>query len=433
MKSLEMKRTVFVAVILIVTIFVSSAQDATSVRRYYESKIDSLAIGIRHVDAFQTEDGRENSVYYRMFVPPILYKSTLRRGLADGFETSDTVSNRRQLDESRGALIDKMLLNLYACHPQLISQTEDQLRNEFSISDVRQSDVGLAINVNETPAPLPQDITESVATTYVKPNFWRTSGEFSLNFTQNYVSGNWHQGGENNKTMLGLLKFIVRYNDKNKITFESVFEAKLGFTTVEADTLHSIKTNNDMLRLESKLGYKIAKNLDATINLKMSTQAMPSYPTNSRDFVSNFMAPFDATFSLGVDYKRSGKNWNMSLYFAPLSSYNYKFVRYSHLATRFGIREGRQHKEDFGTQVVLKPNATIFENLSWSSRMEFYTNYSRAFFEWENTFSMKLNKYFNVQLFLHSRFDDSAPGLYCEDYGYWQLKEYMTLGLTYSW
>ncbi len=430
-----MKRTLVLLTLIFSFSVAMKAQQAGPVADYYKAKIDSLIAQIKSNDNFQTDSIRENPAYYKMMVPTILYKSTLQRGLRDGFDLhKEGVSRMFDMDNDRAVLIDKMLLGVYRDYPSYIERTEEQLRGEKIISQDEHLNTPIDIIVNtETPAILPQDITESVATKYVKPNYWRSSGEFSLDFTQNYVSGNWHAGGENNKTMLGKLKLIVTYDDKNKITFRSVLDAHLGFTTVRADTMHSLKTNNDMLRLESKLGYKIIKNLSATINFWMQTQSMPSYPTNSRDFVSNFMAPFDANFSVGIDYSRSGKNWNMSIYLAPLSSYNYRFVRYAHLASRFGIREGRQHKEDFGSQIVITPNATIVKNLTWSARVEYYSNYSRAYVSAESNFTMRLSKYLKATLALYARFDDSAPGLYSDDFGYWQFKEFSTLGLTYTW
>lgn len=427
-------RRLFLALTLVFSLVIQ-AQNSVSVADYYRAKVDSLLMQMSSRGDIETDSVRENPAYYKMMVPPVLYNSTMERGMREGFDMhKENVSTMLDMDNDRNVLIDKMLLNVYKNHPSLIECTEGQLRDVKTVKKDETLNIPVDIKVAaDAPASLPQDITESVATEYVKPNYWRTSGEFSMNFTQNYVSGNWHAGGENNKTMLALLKLVVKYDDKDKITFENVFDARLGFTTVRSDTMHSLKTNNDMLRLESKLGYKVAKNLSATIKLQMQTQSMPSYPTNSRDFVSNFMAPFDANFSIGIDYKLSGKNWAMSLYFAPLSSYNYKFVRYQRLASRFGIREGRQHKEDFGTQVVFKPNATILPNLTWSARVEFYSNYSRTYVDSESNFNLKLSKYFTATLAMYARFDDSAPRLYSDDFGYWQFKEYMTLGLKYSW
>ena len=130
----------------------------------------------------------------------------------------------------------------------------------------------------------------------------------------------------------------------------------------------------------------------------------------------------------------SWNNFKVEIYFAPLSAYNYKFVRYSNLVSRYGIRSGRHHKEDFGTQLVVTvPTVKIFKIVDFWSRAEYYTNYARAFFQLETKFDIMLNKYFSASLMMHARFDDSAPGLYDSEYGYWQLKEFMTLGVTYAW
>ena len=102
------------------------------------------------------------------------------------------------------------------------------------------------------------------------------------------------------------------------------------------------------------------KNLDVTVKVKLESQSMPNYPTNKADFVSNFMAPFDANFSLGINYKPTLKKIRVEIFCAPLSAYNYRFVRYGKLTSRYGIRAGRHHKEDFGTQLMITvPKQTL--------------------------------------------------------------------------
>ncbi len=422
--------------LLMVFVSVSYAQDKGGVKERLNAQLDSI-IGMSYAACNNDSDSEErtNPAYYRMFTPTVLYKSAVERAMQHGYdENADSQSGQLAMDADRGALIDKMLVEVYKQHPSLVTQTEEQMRSGVSSKDMAAIEERSAIKV-KTDVPISgMDVQmENLETEYRKPNYWRTSGDVSLNFTQNYVSGNWHAGGENNKTLLAILKLNLNYDDKNKITFKNTFEAHLGFTTVSGDSLHSLKTNNDMLRLESNFGYKIVKNLDLSFNMKLQTQSLPSYPLNEPEFVSNFMAPFDASFSLGLKYNPKGKNWDAELFVAPLSSYNYKFVKYGRLASRFGIREGRQHKEDFGTQVVFKPNVTFFNNIKWSARMEFYSDYSRTFFEWENKIQVQLTRYLNASLLLHTRFDDNAPGLYSSDYGYWQLKEYMMFGVAYAW
>ncbi len=432
-----MKRVLFFVSLIILSSAVVNAQSSEAVVRYFNSRLDALVDASR-VPAdtdFSSDDGeRTDPTYFRMFAPTVLYESTIKQGFSKGFDIPQKYTDSDiEMYEHRKMMIDRLMLNVYKLRPDVVGMTEADMRREVTPTELEKKQRALIEEKKDKPLAIPDNVQGNLETKVVKPNYWRTSGSFSFSFTQNYFSGNWAQGGDNNKTLITNLKLHLNYNDKKKISFENTFEAKLGFVTVSGDTLHSYKTNNDMLRLDSKFGYKIMNNVNLSAKMTLQTQSMPNYPTNTRDFVSNFMAPFDANFSVGLDYKRSGKKWDLSVYFAPLSSYNYKFVRYGYLASRYGIREGRQHKEDFGTQIQPTLNATLCKNVTLYSRMEFYTNYSRAYFNWENTFKMKINKYLDATLFMHGRFDDSSRGLYSDSYGYWQLKEYMSLGLTYSW
>lgn len=419
-------------VILFCVSCVCAAQNDKSVYTFFKAKIDSLASDSSYLSG--SDDVSPNPVYAKMLTSPVLYGSVVNRGFSNGFGSGDAGSAFAS-DEKREAVIGSLMMNVYKNHPSMIELTEEQLRAEKSVAEVDMSKAAPLLEMSERPSiAVPDNVAGGIATTVKKPSYWRTSGSFDLQFTQNYVSPNWSQGGDNTRTMLTVLVLNLNYDDKDKITFTNKFDANLGFTTVEGDTLHHFKTNNDKLRLESTLGYKLAKNLDIAMKSKLETQILPNYPTNSKDFVSKFMAPFDANFSLGLNYKPSWENFSLQIFVAPLSAYNYKFVRYENLASRYGIKQGRHHKEDFGTQLIVTvPSATLFKIVEWWSRAEFYTDYSRAFFSWENKFDIRLTRYFKVSMLVHTRFDDSSLDLEDDKYGFWQIKEYMTLGLSYSW
>ena len=410
------------------------AQEKNSVSDFFISKIDSMIASSAANDATAGGYISSNPVYVKMMASPVLYSSVINRGFTEGFGYENVLPNSLGADQKRSAVIDAMLMNMYKNHPTGVQLTEEQLRSEAPVADVSR-EAPLKIELEQFVSPvMPDNVTGGLKTTINKPNYWRTSGSFDLKFTQNYVSPNWSQGGENTRTLLALLVLNLNYDDKDKITFTNRFDASLGFSTVEADTLHSIKTNNDKIRLESTLGYKITKNLDVAVKSKLETQLLPNYPTNSPDFVSKFLAPFDGYFSMGFNYKPVWDNFRVEIYVAPLSAFNYRFVRYGHLASRYGIEEGSHHRKDYGTQIVVTvPSATLFKLVNWWSRAEYYTNYDRAFFSWENKFDIKLNRYFSVSMLVHTRFDDSALHLDDDKYGFWQIKEYMMLGLSYSW
>lgn len=426
-----MKTRLTVALLSVLFFCSVNAQDVSSVYDYFNNGIDELVSASKEISD-DVQEEKSNFVFSRLFSIPAYYSSLVGNA---GDEPDSECENDDELlamDEKRTDVIDGMVLSLYATEPGLVQVTESELREEKRIAEYKPEMTlpELAVGTDE----IPQDVAGGLKTTVVKPNYWKIAGRVGLKFTQNYLSGNWFQGGESNNTMLGEIDLDFNYNDEDRISWTNHFDFDLGFATTKADTLHSFKTNTDRIRLESTFGYKMVKNLDVAAKMKLETQSLPNYPTNSPDFVSNFMAPFDANFSIGLNYKPTWEKFKLEVYFAPLSAYNYRFVRHGSLASRYGISEGRYHKEDFGTQVVVTvPTVRLFKIIDFWSRAEYYTNYSRSFFQFETKFDFVVNKYFSASLMFHTRFDDSAVGLKDDDLGYWQIKEFLTLGVTYAW
>ena len=407
------------------------AQSNSDIIDFYNTGIDSIVAKSRIIDDDFDEE-KTNPVYARLFTSPVLYDGVLGKTFApDGKKGDAESSELLSLDAKREAVIDAVLVDVYRNKPHLVAMTEDELRSAKPVVNETSMKVP---SISFDKVELPENLHGDMKTTVAKPKYWSFKGKAALRFSQNYISQNWYQGGESNKTMLGEIDLDLNYDDKNRITITNHLDIDLGFATSKADTLHSFMTNTDRLSLESTFGYRLVRNLDLAARMKLGTQMLANYPVNSPDFVSKFMAPFDANFSLGVNFKPKWNNFAIEIFLAPLSAYNYKFVRYDYLAPRYGIREGRHHMEDFGTQIVVTvPSAKLFKIVDFWTKAEYYTNYERAFFQMETKFDIALTRYFSVQLSMHARFDDSAPDLLDDDYGYWQFKELMMLGLTYSW
>ena len=70
------------------------------------------------------------------------------------------------------------------------------------------------------------------------------------------------------------------------------------------------------------------------------------------------------------------------------------------------------------------------DNISWKTRLYGYTTYKRVEMEWENTLAFQFNKYISTQIFVYPRFDDDRQR--DPAHGYFQFKEFISLGFSYS-
>ncbi len=422
---------------LVVSAVLLNAQNSATYD-YFSNGIEELVAAAGDTGDVQEEE-KTNHVYSRMFTSPVLYESVLRKAFSCNDEESEACSEMLAMDEKRSSVIDRLLLNVYRTHPEKIAMMEEELRKENTYSGVDNSGEKPLLSLKNSSVYIPENVAGDMKTTVVKPNYWKFAGRSSLTFSQNFLSPNWFQGGENYYAMLATVDIDLNYDDKDRITFTNHFDLDLGFATAQADTVHQFKTNTDKLRIESTFGYKVVKNLDIAAKLKLESQMLPYYAPNRTDFSSASLAPFDANASIGLNYKPSLGNFRLEIYLAPLSAYNFRYVHYERLASSLGISADNRFKvgrgwarHDFGTQlVVTMPTYKLASFLDVWSRLEYYTNYHRAFFQWEAKFDFTLNRYFTASVMVHSRFDDSV--ISNEDYGFWQLKELFTLGVAYSW
>ena len=431
-----MKTRLTVALLSVLFSCSVNAQDVASVYDYFNNGIDELVSASKEISD-DVQEEKSNFVFSRLFSIPAYYSSLVGNA---GDEPDSECENDDELlamDEKRTDVIDGMVLSLYATEPGLVQVTESELREEKRIAEYKPEMKlpELSVRSNE----IPQGVAGGLKTNVSKPNFWKFSGRSSLTFTQNFISENWYQGGESNYAMLATIDLDMNYNDNDRISWTNHFDLDLGFATSKADTLHSFRTNTDKLRLESTFGYKIVKSLDLAAKLKVESQMLPNYPVNTHDFISNCLAPLDANASIGFNFKPNLGNFKLEVFLAPLSAYNFRYVHYNRLAGSLGINDdngfdlGRgRARQDFGTQLVVTvPTYQLTSFLDVYSRLEYYTNYRRAFFQWETKFNVALSKYFTASLMLNARFDDSVN--MHDEWKFWQLKELFTLGVAYAW
>lgn len=387
--------------------------------------MDSLVYAKARLDSASFKStGDVNEKYFRLFSPLTFYYGTAMNQLS--------IFGENNSGDKLDSEIDEALMAAYLNRPDLVVFTERELKKAGGIREDFDKPVKPKVDLSAHVAPKPDHVDDIPVDVVVrKPNFWKFGGDGFLQFLQNYVSDNWYKGGESNYSMVGALTLKANYNNKSGIKFDNMLELKLGFQTSKADTLHKFKTNNDLIRYTGKFGIQATKRWYYTLQLLAYTQFTQGLKSNDHKVYSDFMSPLNINLGLGMDYtveafnKRLTGNVNLS----PLS-FNFRYVGRDALTASNGISEGHHTKEDFGSQLTSNLIWKFSDVVSWKTRLYAYTTYKRAEVEWENTLTLQVSKFISSNIFVYPRFDDSRAR--DEDMGYWQFKEYCSLGFSYN-
>ena len=375
----------------------------------------------------QTQNG-QNGRLYRLFTPLTFYHSV--------------ANNQFTIDEQGDSIdqaVDQVLLNVYLNRPDLVEATDTELAASGTLRDDIEKPVEQKVELTQMATPMPEESMgapeEGVVVT--KPKFWTRKGDGFLQFMQNYVSGNWYKGGESTYSLMGNVTLEANYDNKSKWKWDNKLEMKLGFLTSKSDSVHKFKANEDLIRLTSKVGLQASKRWYYTLQFIGYTQFTKGLKANDHKTYSDFMAPFNLNLGLGMDYKVEAMNKKLTgtVNLSPIAP-NYRYVKRNWFTenewfpSRYGIDEGKHHLLDIGSQVTADLEWKLSETVRWKSRFYAFTSYKRTEVEWENTFVLQVSKYITANVFLYPRFDDA--GKRDDDLGYWQFKEYTSIGFNYT-
>lgn len=428
-------RFIFSFVLLFGLLINANAQDNEAVQSF-EQSLNGLRNNI--FNGNRKNSSKTISPYYYRLIDPEVYSASAIKGM---MTLEDLEGDKR---DQINHFIDKSLVGLYLKKPSAVAYSDLNINQEQNVPVVKEDEpivlpvekVDDILN-NELEVKQAKDIDDNIVDIGLKvekPNFWKFTGKASLQFTQNYFSDNWYKGGNNNQNLLASLILQANYDDQKRLSWENKLEMRLGFMTTPSDTCHKFLTSNDKLNLYSKLGLKAKKAWFYTATAEANTQFMPGYRSNNRLKFSNFLAPFDVYFSIGMDFKPSLKNGNtFSLALLPFS-YKMRWLNDKddniHRVYNM-VDEDITH--DFGSKLEMNCKFQIAKDFFWKSRLYCYSAYDYVEAEWENSFTYAFSKYINAEVFTLWRFDDNRDRKYYDEHlGYFQFKEYFTLGLTYA-
>ena len=429
-------RHCFLALFLVFGLAVQAQVDenevnADSVSWLMNTYADSLQIYRQRLDSLQQENSslRKHKAspvdMSRLFLPLTFYQNIAHRQFdlsGYGDETSTPFISP----------VDNVLLNVYLNRPDLVADVAAPDDGTQPVIEATPVIIDANPQVAEQVAPVVEQTDVAPVTVMVKkPNFWSYVGNFNLHINQNYISGNWYQGGESNYSMIGTMTLEANYNNKQKVKWNNKLETRLGMATSKGDTLHSRKMTENLIRLTSNLGIQASKKWYYALEVEAYTQMLKDYKVNNASYYTDIFAPLNLKVSLGMDYdidwfkhKLTGK-----IHLAPLA-YNMKYCSRTHLAPQYGIEEGKHFFDDYGSLFTVNTTWNFASNVYWRLRLAGYTSYKRAELEIENTFHFQINKYISTDIFIYPRFDDSHKR--DEHHAYWQFKEYMSFGFSYN-
>ncbi len=401
----------------------------------YQRYVDSLSVFRERMDSlYAAEDtsavrptvtGRRHPPrYMRLFAPMTYYPDVVRRHFS--LDENDSILTDDKLS------VDLALMDVYIFHPDRVLRYNKDDASDGSEVDTSEKKFSTAPLTKAFDAPkIGEHDFEELDLMIKRPNFWTYSGEFYLQATQNYYSDNWYQGLESNYSWLVKVTLQANYNNKQKVTWSNKLEMNLGFQTNKSDDVHKVKTSTDLLRYTGKVGLQATKNWDYTFQVVANTQFMRSFASNSNTVKSDFLSPLNVNASIGMTYNVSWFKNRLtgSIYLSPLAV-NFKYVDRIALATNNGIEEGKHSIIDYGSTFTVEGTWKFNAYISLKTRLYGYTPYDRVELQWENTLTVKVSKIIAMTIYVYPRFDDSVTK--DSDYGYFQLKEYTSLGLTYT-
>ena len=387
-----------------------------------ESYADSLSRARMRIDSMKMD--AEDSRFSKLFTPLTFYRSPANHFLR--------LNPNAGVGDSLDVELDAALLDIYLRRPDLVKVTQRHLEEVGApiVADNRVKKPKRDVIEEAAPKAIEPDAAPMDIVIF-RPNFWTFAGDYYLQFLQNFVSSNWYKGGESNYSMLGRVTMQANYNNKQKVKWENKLEMRLGYQTSKGDSVHSLKTSDDLIRYTSTLGLQASRKWYYTIQMVAQTQFAHGYKSNDKKVYSDFFSPFNLNLSVGMDYSVDWLNHRLkgSAHLAPLAL-NWKYVGREQLATRYGLKEGEHGMTDYGSECTFDLTWQVMDNLKWKTRLWGYTTYKRAEIEWENTLTFQFNRYISSNIFLYPRFDDGAKRN--DGDSYWQFKEFMSIGFSYS-
>ena len=259
--------------------------------------------------------------------------------------------------------------------------------------------------------------------------YWTKKANALLQFSQNYVSSNWYQGGNSNFAFLSIITGETNYDNRKNIQWDNRFEWRTGLSSIVGNTKRKVMINDDILRYNTKFGLKAGGNWYYSVSGELSTQLFDSYKSiTSDEFKGRLFTPVRANLGVGMDYKYKKI---FSLMLAPVA---FKYIYMSDTANvnpnLFGIKKGENKLKQIGSSFRAQLNIVPARNWNLDSKLTFYTDYKKVEIDWEIVNNFIINRFLTTRISINPRYDNTII-LKNGEKTKIQLKELMSIGFSY--
>ena len=247
---------------------------------------------------------------------------------------------------------------------------------------------------------------------------WSKGAKFQVHASQNYISSNWYKGGESNMAATLYAMGYFNYDNRKGLQWDNKAEWKLGLYGMASDSLRWLRVNEDLLRLNSKLGYKAFKNFYYTAEWDFQTSLFNTYKSNTYIRTSGPFSPIRMSLSLGMDYKYKSI---VSVFVSPLSykliyvadmSYKEGVLPEENIAHQVGITDGTRQSNQLGALIRTDFDYDFNESIGMEVHFSFFGNYVGKIKGVEVGCEMignfKINRFLSAKVSLYPRYDSTT-------------------------
>lgn len=265
---------------------------------------------------------------------------------------------------------------------------------------------------------------KTVAADTAKKGPWKVGGTVSLNLSQ---QNNSYWIGVSEKFALNVGANVDLYANGTwgKNTWDNTLKGSYAYQNNESQGL---RKTADFFDLYSKYGHSLNKkktvSLAGIFNLRSQFSAGFDYNQTPRRRISDFFAPAYLLLTPGLDWK---PNKHFSLFFSPFAAkwvivsndpYSYSYPggilpdgsKQEPISLLYGVDPVSKKDSQFGAFLSANFNKDILKNVTYTSRLDLYSNYRRnpenVDIFWTNALLFKVNKILSLSYNWNIAYDD---------------------------